>query len=201
MNRIRTVLIWAALAVAVGVPIFAAATSPLLAWRSPIYIAAGFAGVIAMALMLFQPLLVAGYVPGLPANRARHVHRWVGGTLVAAVVIHVVALWVTSPPDVIDALLFASPTPFSVWGVVAMWAVFASAGLAVMRRRLRLRVWRRVHTALAVTIVIGSVVHALRIDGTMEPVSKAVLCLLLLVVTLKAVSKMQVWTTRVRQKP
>jgi hypothetical protein len=201
VNSTRTFLIWTALVVAVGVPVFAAATSPLLAWRSPIYIAAGLAGVIAMALMLFQPLLVAGYVPGLPANRARHVHGWVGGTLVAAVVIHVVALWVTSPPDVIDALLFVSPTPFSVWGVVAMWAVFTSAGLAVMRRRLRLRVWRRAHTALAVTIVIGSVVHALRIDGTMEPVSKAVLCLLLLVVTLKAVVKLQVWTTRARQKP
>ena len=64
--------------------------------------------------------------------------------LVVAVVIHVAALWITSPPDVVDALLFASPTPFSAWGVIAMWAVFAAALLAALRRRLRLRprTWR-----------------------------------------------------------
>ena len=83
-----------------------------------------------MALLLVQPLLVAGYLPGLPRSRGRRMHRWVGGGLIAAVVIHVAALWLTSPPDVIDALLFVSPTPFSAWGVIAMWAVFAAAALA-----------------------------------------------------------------------
>ena len=115
MKRARSTLIWAALAVAVAVPVAAATASPLLAWRDPVYIAAGFAGIAAMALMLIQPLLAGGYLPGLPAIRGRFLHRWTGAVLVAAVVGHVAGLWITSPPDVIDALLFRSPTPFSAW--------------------------------------------------------------------------------------
>lgn len=194
-------MIWVVLGAVVAVPVFAAAMSPLLAWRDPVYIAAGFAGVIAMALMLLQPLLAGGYLPGFPALRGRRVHRWTGGLLVAAVLIHVVALWITSPPDVVDVLLFSSPTPFSVWGVVAMWAVFASAVLALVRRRLRLRprTWRIGHTGLAAVIVLGSVVHAVLIEGTMETMSKVVLCAMVLLATLKAVTDLRVWASRSRR--
>jgi predicted ferric reductase len=175
---LRSVLTWAALAAALAVPVLAAAMSPLLAWRDAVYIAAGLAGVVAFALMLLQPLLAGGYLPGLGVRAGRRPHAWVGAGIVLAVVAHVAALWVTSPPDVVDALLFRSPTSFSAWGVVAMWAVFATALLAVLRGRLRLLVWRLCHLALAVVIVVGSVVHALLIDGTMEVVSKIVLCVL-----------------------
>jgi uncharacterized membrane protein YdcZ (DUF606 family) len=85
----RVALIWVALAAAVGVPIAAAAASPLLAWRDPVYILACFAGIIGLALMLVQPLLIAGYLPGLSAYRGRRTHLWIGGALVVAVVIHV----------------------------------------------------------------------------------------------------------------
>src|SRR5262245_17289433 len=102
MRLARVTLIWAALVAAVGVPIAAAAASPLLAWRGPVYILAGFAGIIALGLVLVQPLLVDGYLPGLAAYRGRRAHRWIGGTLVAAVVVHVAGLWITSPPDMID---------------------------------------------------------------------------------------------------
>ncbi len=61
----RVISIWVTLAVAVGVPIAAAAVSPLLAWRGPVYILAGFAGIIALGITLFQPLLIGGYLPGL----------------------------------------------------------------------------------------------------------------------------------------
>lgn len=195
MGRARAPLIWAVLAAAVLVPFIFAATSPLLAWREPVYIAAGFAGVIAMALLLFQPLLAGGYLPGLAGPRGRRVHRFVGGALVAAVVLHVAGLWVTSPPDVVDALLFVSPTPFSAWGVIAMWAVFAAAMLAVLRRRVRVRpqVWRLAHTGLAAVVVAGSIVHAVLIEGTMETVSKAVLCALVAVATVKVLADLRVW--------
>ena len=136
MRLARVALIWAALAAAICVPIAAAAASPLLAWRGPVYILAGFAGIIALGLMLVQPLLIAGYLPGLSAYRGRRAHHWIGGALVVAVVIHVGGLWITSPPDMIDALLFTSPTPFSPLGVIAMWAIFAVALLAALRRRL-----------------------------------------------------------------
>lgn len=151
-----------------------------------------------MALLLLQPLLAGGYLPGLPAQRGRRVHRVIGSLLVMAVVAHVAGLWITSPPDVIDALLFASPTPFSVWGVVAMWAIFATALLAALRWRLRLRVrvWRLGHTALAVVIVLGTVVHAILIEGTMETTSKVALCALVLAATIKVVVDLRVFAKR-----
>jgi len=186
-------LIWAALVLAVAVPLTAAAGSPLLAWRQPVHIAAGFAGVLGLSALLVQPMLIGGFLPGLSPTRARHLHRWTGSLLALCVVPHVAGLWITSPPDVIDALTFTSPTPFSAWGVIAMWAVFATAFLAALRRRPRPvpRTWRRAHTALAVVIVIGSVVHALLIEGTMERLSKAVLCLLVVAATAKTLSDLR----------
>jgi predicted ferric reductase len=189
----RSILIWAVLAAAVGVPIALAAASPLLAWRGPIYILAGFAGIIALGLTLFQPLLIGGYLPGLSVRIGRRVHHWIGGALVAAVVIHVAGLWITSPPDMLDALLFASPTPFSPFGVIAMWAIFAVALLASFRRRLRPRTWRIAHTLLAIVIVIGGVVHAILIEGAMETVSKAVLCALVFAAAIKVIADLRVW--------
>lgn len=178
----RAVLIWATLVASLIVPVLVAATSPLLAWREPVYIAAGFAGVAAMGLLLLQPLLAGGYLPGLGLRRSRRLHVWVGAGLVVAVSGHVIGLWITSPPDVVDALLFRSPTSFSVWGVVAMWALFAAAVLGGFRRRVRLRpaMWRIFHTVFATVLVIGSIVHASLIEGTMGGLSKAVLCVLVL---------------------
>lgn len=189
----RVWLIWVALAMALAIPIAAAAASPLLAWRGPVYIAAGFAGIAALALQLVQPLLAGGHLPGLSAYRGRRLHRWTGALLVLAVVIHVAGLWITSPPDVVDALLFRSPTPFSNWGVIAMAAVFAVALLALLRRRLRIgpRLWRIVHVTLALVIVLGSIVHAVLIEGTMETMSKVALCALVFVATAKVVADLK----------
>ena len=180
MRLAKVTLIWAALAAAICVPIALATTSDLLQWRGTLYILAGFAGIFALGLLLVQPLLVAGYLPGFSAYRARRAHHWTGGVLVTAVVVHVGGLWITSPPDMLDALAFVSPTPFSPFGVIAMWAIFAVALLAAVRRRLGLRRFRIAHKALAAVIVVGTVVHAALIEGTMETVSKASLCLLVL---------------------
>ena len=202
MGPARAAAIWAILAAALAVPLAVAAASPQLAWRDPIYIAAGFSGVIAMGLLLLQPLLAGGYLPGLPMRRGRRVHFWVGVALVAAVVVHVLGLWLTSPPDMVDALLFRSPTPFSAWGVVAMWAVLAAALLATLRRRLRLRplIWRRCHTGLAAVIVVTSVVHALLIEGTMGTVSKAALCALVLAAAGKVMADLRSWAVPARHR-
>ncbi len=203
MRLVRATLIWTALAAAICVPIAAAAASPLLAWRDAIYITAGFAGIVALGLVLVQPLLMAGYLPGLSAYRGRRAHYWIGGALVVAVAVHVGGLWITSPPDMIDALLFSSPTPFSPWGVIAMWAIFAVALLAAFRGRLGLgpRKWRIVHMALALVIVAGSVVHAILIEGTMETMSKAALCALVLAATLKVMADLRVWRMRATSRP
>jgi predicted ferric reductase len=154
---------------------------------------------IALGLVLVQPLLIGGYLAPLSAYRGRRAHHWIGGALVVAVAVHVAGLWITSPPDMIDALLFASPTPFSPFGVIAMWAIFTVALLAALRRRLglRLRTWRIVHLPLALVIVAGSVVHCLLIEGTMETVSKAVLCTLVLGATVKVMADL--WVRRKRE--
>jgi predicted ferric reductase len=185
MGSARAALIWAVLAAVIGVPILLAATSPYLEYRDVIYVAAGFAGIVALGLLLVQPLLIAGYLPGLSPYRARHVHHWIGGVLVVAILVHVAGLWITSPPDMLDALLFRAPTLFSPFGVVAMWAIFATAVLALIRRRLGLRTWRITHASLAAVIVGGSVVHGVLIEGTMETMSKAALCALVVAATVK----------------
>ena len=184
-------------------PIAVAATSPLLQWRQPIYIAAGLAGVLGLALLLVQPLLAAGLLPGLAGPSGRRVHRWTGAALLLSVLLHVAGLWVTSPPDVIDALLLASPTPFSAWGVLAMWAVIAAALLALLRRRLRLRwaAWRLAHVGLGIVIAASTVLHALLIEGTMGTASKIALCTLVLAATGWVVLDTRPWTALMRRGP
>ena len=199
MKLAKAALIWTALAAAIGVPVALAAASDLLQWRGPVYIVAGFAGMIALGLVLVQPLLIAGYLPGLPAFRGRRVHHWTGGALLLAVVVHVGGLWITSPPDMIDALTYTSPTPFSPFGVTAMWAIFAVALLAALRRRLGLRTWRIAHMSLAVVSVAGSVVHGMLVEGTMETMSKAALCALVLAAAIKVMADL--WMRRKRATP
>jgi predicted ferric reductase len=60
-----------------------------------------------------------------------------------------------------------------------MWGVVATAVLVLFRRRLGLRysVWRLIHNGLAAIVVVATVIHALQIEGAMEPVSKWVLCM------------------------
>lgn len=183
----RAALIWGTVSVVIAVALGAALTSPLLAWRDPIYIVAGLAGVLGLVIILLQPLLAAGLLPGLAERQGRRIHRWTGVALLTAVIAHVAGLWITSPPDVVDALTFTSPTPFSVWGVIAMWAVFATATLAALRRRVRYRLWQRAHLALALVIVGGTVVHAMQIEGTMGTLSKALLCALAAAVTVQVI--------------
>ncbi|MEL7092245.1 MAG: ferric reductase-like transmembrane domain-containing protein [Pseudomonadota bacterium] len=191
----RAALIWIALAVALAAPIGAAAFSPLLQWREGIYVFAGFAGIVGMALLLVQPLLAAGDLPGLDLRTSRRIHRATGALLLLSVLGHVAGLWVTSPPDVIDALTFTSPTPFSVWGVIAMWAVFAAALMAALRKHLRVRpvTWRRLHATCAGIIAAGTVIHVLLIVGTMETVTKYALSALILLAALRIAFLKGMW--------
>ena len=195
-SSLRNRLLWTAALLLATVPLVFAAKSPLLQWREPIYIMAGLAGVVGMILLLAQPILAAGLLRGIPRQRAHRLHRWSGVLLLAAIVLHVAGLWITSPPDVIDALTFTSPTPFAAWGVIAMWAAFAAAGLAIYRRKLRLWQWRIGHSVMITLVVTGTVIHALLIEGTMEPYSKIVLSCAVLVATCTALSRLKPWTGR-----
>jgi predicted ferric reductase len=191
----RAILVWAALAATIAVPIVVAAGSEYLQYRSPVYVAAGFAGVIALGLLVLQPLLAASLLPGLPPATGRRIHRWSGAVIAFAVAAHVAGLWITSPPDMIDALTFTAPTAFSAFGVAAMWALLAGALLGGFRKRLTLRphVWRLAHSGAAAVVVAGSVAHALMIEGTMGTVSKTLLCAVLIGVFVLAVGRLRPW--------
>jgi hypothetical protein len=64
--------------------------------------------------------------------------------------------------------------------------------------RIRPRTWRLGHTALAAVTVLCSAVHALLIEGTMETVSKAVLCALVVGAAVKVTADLKLWAIRPR---
>lgn len=179
MRPLASRLAWTGLLLVMAGPILLAATSPYLAARNLAYIVGGFAGIACLSLFVVQPLLAAGYLPGPAFPRQRRWHRRVGVAIVACVALHVGGLYLTSPPDTLDALLLVAPTPFSVFGVLAMWSIAATALLVALRRRLPFRpaTWALLHNALALLAVVATVVHAVQIEGAMEPVSKWLLCL------------------------
>ncbi|MGR3512158.1 MAG: ferric reductase-like transmembrane domain-containing protein [Paracoccaceae bacterium] len=196
----RALVLLFSCAALIGTALFAAATSSLIQWREPVYIAAGYAGVVAMALLLLQPLFVIGALPGMSGPRGKRWHRVTGLALILLILVHVGGLWITSPPDVVDALTFTSPTPFAPWGVIAMWAAFVAAALAFLRRRIGLRVWRPAHSGLVTVVVAGTVVHALLIDGTMGTISKAALAVACLAALAVALLRLKPWLILVRRR-
>ncbi len=182
----RSAFTWAALAALIAVPVALAAASPWLGYRGFAYITGGFAGIFALCLLLIQPLLAAGYLPGLRGSKGRLWHRRAGIALVALTALHIAGLWVTSPPDTLDALLLRSPTPFSVWGFISLWGIAATALLVALRRKLPPRCWRWAHNALAALVVLATVLHAVQIEGAMELISKWTLCIAALAATAAA---------------
>jgi hypothetical protein len=49
-------------------------------------------------------------------------------------------------------------------------------------------------------IVVGSVVHGILIEGTMETVSKAALCALVLAATMKVMADLRVWAKQTKSR-
>lgn len=184
-GRMKALFIWAVLAACMAVPVGIAATDKLLLSRDVFWIIGGLAGSSALALLLIQPLLAAGYLPFTSLLMARRWHRWVGGLIVMAVGLHVGSLYLSSPEDTMDALLLVAPTSFSVYGVIGLASVALTAILVAFRLRsgLRYAAWRILHNALGLAVVVSTIAHAMLIDGAMGPISKAVLCALVSIAT------------------
>ncbi len=192
----RAIAIWCGLVAALVLPVIAAGFSPYLAWRDPVYIIAGFAGIFGLCLLVLQPVLAAGQLPGIRQIRGRKLHRWGGAALILCILLHITGLWITSPPDMVDALLLDSPTPFSLWGVISMWSIFAAGAAVLLRRKLRPRIWRLIHTGLAAIIVGSTVLHAILIEGAMELYSKMVLCAVAVIVAANVILRIWIKTGR-----
>ena len=158
-------------------PIALATTSLHLAYRGPLYIAAGFAGIVAMSLFVLQPLLACPVRALIAPATARRWHRIIGGSILILILAHAVGLYFVSPPDTIDASLLRAPTWFSLFGVVALWGAVLTALLAMTRLKLpmRPRSWKRLHQSIASIVVIATALHAIQIEGAMEVMSKPLL--------------------------
>ncbi|QDY71661.1 ferric reductase-like transmembrane domain-containing protein [Qingshengfaniella alkalisoli] len=174
-------------------PVVLAVFSPYLNYRGTAYIVGGFAGILCLSLMLVQPLLPAGYLPLPMQISERRVHLWIGRAIVICVALHIGGLFITSPADTLDALLLVAPTPFSVYGIIAMWGIVATVFLVLLRTRFRMRPlhWKRLHNMLALIVVAATVLHAVQIEGTMERVSKWLLCMAVLVATVTAMADLR----------
>ncbi len=179
-------LIWIPVGVVIGLPVLLAAFSPYLAFRSTTYIVAGFSGILCLSLFVLQPLLPLNTLNIHPV-RARWLHRVIGLSVVALTLIHVGGLYLTSPPDVIDALLLRAPTLFSVFGVFALWGVILTLAITIFR--IRTQTWRIIHQTISSLVIIATAIHALQIEGAMEPVTKWVVCVAAVFATALAVIK------------
>ena len=175
----RRIAAWIVVATMAAVPVIAAGLSPLLGGRELLWITGGMAGVVALSLLFVQPLLKAAAPPLLAARDGVYWHRRCGITIVAAVALHIGALYAYSPDDVTDVLLLVAPTPFSLYGVISMWCLVLTAVLAATRRVLQLdyRLWRILHSVLAVAVVGAGAIHAILIEGAMEEYSKLAICI------------------------
>lgn len=178
--RVPNGLGWILLAFCLGMPALLAAFSPLLEWRGPVYTAAGFAGILAYSFMLWQPLLMAGHWPPIKRRYARLLHRAVGAGVILLVAVHVLGLYLISPMDVLDVLSFRSPTPFGLWGAIALYILLVLGFVVLFKRKIPLARWRFLHLSLASILSLTTILHVLPIEGTMESISKWILAAALL---------------------
>jgi predicted ferric reductase len=185
-RRMTALVVWGLVVACILVPLGIAAANPLQANRDALWIVGGMSGIVALAFLLVQPLLAAGYLPGPSLIAGRRWHRWLGIMIIVAVGLHIGGLYLSSPEDITDALLLVAPTPFSVYGVIGLCGVVLTAVLVAVRSRsgLRYASWRILHNAIALVIVISSIVHALLIEGAMGSISKAILCALVFAATI-----------------
>ena len=181
----RRIAAWIVIAALAGVPVLAAAVSPLQRGRELLWVTGGMAGVLALSLLFLQPLLMAAAPPLMRAGAGVRWHRIGGIAIVFMVALHVGALYLYSPDDITDALLLVAPTPFSLYGVISLWCLVLTAALAAARRVLKIgyRPWRILHSVLAAAVVGAGAIHAIQIEGAMEEYSKLAICIAALVVT------------------
>lgn len=127
-------------------------------------------GIVSWAVLSASVLWGLALSTRMTGRRARHswmldLHRFLGGTAVVFVGIHVLSLvldtWVHLGPTQILVPFTSSYRPVAVaWGVVAAYLLAAVEITSLLRRRLRGRTWRGVHY-LSFPLFFLSTVHGL----------------------------------------
>ena len=116
-----------------------------------------------------------------PAGWLLDLHRFLGATTVVFTAVHVVALLLD---DYIDFGAAEVLVPFAsqwrpgavAWGIVAMYLLLAVEATSLLRRRMPVRIWRRLHL-LSFPLAITATVHLLQ-AGT-DATSRVVVALVL----------------------
>ena len=78
-------------------------------------------------------------------------------------------------------------------------ALLGLSGATVRRCRTRTTTSLHILYVLTVVIVVGSVVHGILIEGTMETMTKAALCVLVLAAAVKVMADLRVWRSLARR--
>lgn len=118
--------------------------------------------------------------PWLTALRPRvtrlREHGVLGLVVVGLVLVHIGALLVSEPDDALFAMSWNGPTRARM-ALLATVLLLATAGLGVMRRRLRLDAvtWRVLHASLAALSIALGVGHAVLTDGALDEEGTVVL--------------------------
>lgn len=181
----RNILIWLGLFALMAFPVIRAISNPYLPFRETSYIIAGFAGIFCLSIFVLQPLLATRRIP-LHPFRARRLHRIVGICVLSLTIIHVAGLFVTNSDDVIDVFMLRAPTTFSIFGVIAFWGIILTGLIATLRHSLPSFIWRKTHQTLSCIVISATIIHALQIQGAMEPISKWIICLAAILSTVVA---------------
>ena len=185
-RRIAALVLWAGLVVAMVAPVLIAAGSPYLAYRNLPYIVGGFAGIVCLSLFVIQPLLAAGYLPGVPSPGSADGTAGSARRSSLCVLLHVGGLYLTSPRTRSMRCCWSRRRRSRSTACWRCGASSATAVLVALRRRsgLRYATWFFIHNALALVVVVATVIHALQIEGAMETLSKWLVCLAALATTL-----------------
>lgn len=74
-----------------------------------------------------------------------------------------------------------------------MWALFTGGLLAGIRKLIGPRSWRLGHSLAAIVMIAGTVIHTWLIQGAMEDLTKAGLCVIVLAAGARALQQRKVW--------
>jgi predicted ferric reductase len=131
----------------------------------------------ATAAMSVGAMAVQPWLTALRPRRTRvREHAVLGLVIVGLVLVHIGALLASEPADALFAMSWDGPTRARM-ALLASLLLLATAGLGVLRRRLRIdtMTWRILHAVVAALGIALGVGHAVLTDGALDEEGTVVL--------------------------